>query len=136
MIGPGSLPRYPMRGLRRPNLGYSRLRRRRRARQPTTPAVRTASTDVVWFDHGQTEFPMATLRPREPRARAVALLGDVQRWLLARWQWFKPRSVPCAVAGLGMMAVIAAAEYLAHHQADSHERAASPRAVVVIQITR
>jgi hypothetical protein len=37
----------------------------------------------------------------------------------ARWAWFRPRTVPCAVAGLGMVAVIASAHYLAHPHDDA-----------------
>ena len=66
------------------------------------------------FDHGPIEFPVASVRPREARGRAVAALADLQRWLAARWAWFKPRTVPCAVAALGMIAVMAAGDYLAH----------------------
>ncbi|HEY5927074.1 MAG TPA: hypothetical protein VIV11_35545 [Kofleriaceae bacterium] len=71
------------------------------------------------FDHGPAEFPVATVRPREARARAIALVGSLQRWLVARWQWFKPRTVPCAVAALGMIAVLASAHYLANHKDDN-----------------
>ncbi|HTL32652.1 MAG TPA: hypothetical protein VL326_05990 [Kofleriaceae bacterium] len=67
------------------------------------------------FDHGPSEFPLATIRPREARGRVIAAMAALQRWLVARWVWFKPRTMPCVVAGLGMMAVIAAADYLAHH---------------------
>jgi hypothetical protein len=73
------------------------------------------SDEIVTFDHGPVEFPVASMRPREARGRVVAALGDLQRWLAARWEWFKPRSVPCAVACLGMIAIIASADYLAHH---------------------
>jgi hypothetical protein len=79
--------------------------------QAETMALREAS-DLSRF--GPTEFPVATLRPRA-RGRAVAAVAAFQRWLLARWQWFKPRTMPCVVAALGMLAVIAAADYLAHH---------------------
>jgi hypothetical protein len=53
---------------------------------------------------------------REPRARVTALIAELQGWLAARWQWLRPRTVPCAVAGLGMVAVMAAADYLAHYE--------------------
>jgi hypothetical protein len=65
--------------------------------------------------HGPAEFPVAMMRPREARGRAVAAVAALQRWLVARWQWVRPRTMPCVVAGLGMLAVIAAADYLAHH---------------------
>lgn len=123
MIGPGSMPRFPWRAFKRkPTLAYTR---RRRSRPLKTHALSPAGidTEMVSFDHGPVEFPVASVRPREVRGRAVAVLSDLQRWLAARWAWFKPRSVPCAVAGLGMIAVIASADYLAHHmdQAGTHK---------------
>jgi hypothetical protein len=76
--------------------------------------VRTANTDLVLFDHGPSEFPIATMRAREVRARVTALVADLQRWLATRWQWLRPRTVPCAVACLGMIAILAFSDYLAH----------------------
>jgi len=55
---------------------------------------------------------------REPRARVTALVSALQGWLSERWQWLRPRTVPCAVAGLGMVAVMAAADYLAHYEVE------------------
>jgi len=72
------------------------------------------NNEIVLFDHGPAEFPVATARPRELRARAIALAAHLQLWLRARWAWFRPRTVPCAVAALGMIAVLASANYLAH----------------------
>jgi hypothetical protein len=84
-----------------------------------------ADDPIVWFDPGRAEFPIASMRPREVRGRVIALAGAMQRWLYARWQWLRPRTVPCAVAALGMLAVLASADYLAHHEAD-HARIARP----------
>jgi hypothetical protein len=116
----GQLPRYRPRALRRPTLAYTRLRRRsqRRANKQAnvSPAV---NNEIVLFDHGPTEFPVATARPHDARARAIALVSDLKNWLAARWQWLKPRTVPCAVAGLGMMAVLASADYLAHQHGEA-----------------
>jgi hypothetical protein len=126
----GELPRYRPRALRRPTLAYTRLARRRsRARTKTsTASARPVNTEIVLFDHGPVEFPVATLRPREARARVIALLADLQHWLAARWAWFRPRTVPCAVAGLGMFAVIASADYLAH----GHEKHDAPSVITVL----
>lgn len=118
-VGPGWLPRYRPRGLRRP-LAYSRLRRRAYAR--TNKQARDAipvNTEIVAFDHGPAEFPIATLRPHSASARMTALVGALEKWLAARWQWFRPRTVPCAVAGLGMMAVLAFSEYLTNEDAET-----------------
>ncbi len=89
------------------------------------------NTDLVLFDHGPAEFPVATAVPREPRARAIAVLANVERWFAARWAWFRPRTVPCAVAGLGMIAVMASAHYLAH----PHEDDVRVPRVVTIDVT-
>src|SRR5262245_4369381 len=93
------------------------MRMRRRSRPRTNKAAstaRVANTEIVIFDHGPAEFPVATAVPRELRARAIALTAALQRWVLARWEWFRPRTVPCAVAALGMVAVISAVQYLTH----------------------
>ena len=114
---------------RKRTLAYTRTRRRSRSRhQKQAPVTRSVNTEIVLFDHGPAEFPVATVRPREARAQLIALVSDLQHWLLARWQWLRPRTVPCAVAALGMLAVLAAANYLAHYQEDSY---AAPDARVI-----
>jgi hypothetical protein len=79
----------------------------------------------VLFDHGSAEFPVATTVPRETRARAVALVAGLQRWLADRWAWLRPRTVPVAVAGLGMLGILAFSDYLTH----VHDSGPAPRAV-------
>jgi hypothetical protein len=111
----GLMPRYVPRFRKRIAVTYSRMRRRAPRRQKEAKRTERVQVETMAFDHGPSEFPMATIRPREARGRAVAAVAALQRWLVARWQWFKPRSMPCVVAGLGMLAVIAAADYLAHH---------------------
>jgi hypothetical protein len=108
------MPRYVPRFRKRIAPVYKRLRRKPARRKEAKP-IQRAQAEVVAFDHGPSEFPLATIRPRETRGRMIAALGALQRWFVARWTWFKPRTAPCLVAGLGMMAVIAAADYLAHH---------------------
>jgi hypothetical protein len=116
VIAPGLLPRYRPRGLRRPALAYRRMRRRRARPRPQNQArsAATVNTEIMLFDSSPAELPVATVRSSEPRARAVALLGGLHQWLRARWQWFRPRTVPVAVAALGMFAMLEAAQYLAH----------------------
>jgi len=110
------MPRYVPRFRKRIAVTYKRIRRRRPARmQKEAKPLERVQAETVAFDHGPVEFPLATIRPRETRGRAIAAMAALQRWLVARWVWFKPRTMPCVVAGLGMMAVIAAADYLAHH---------------------
>lgn len=118
MIGPGWLPGYRARHslpTRRHTLAYMRSRRAR-SRSTNKQATRQqlSNTEIVIFDYGPSEFPVATAVPRAPRARAIAMAAALQRWLAARWLWLKPRAVPCAVAGLGMIAILAFSDYLAN----------------------
>lgn len=117
MIGVGWLPRHRPRGLRRPPLAYTRLRRRSRTRSNReAPSTTSVNTEIVLFDRGPCEFPVATVRPRSAHARAIALVGALQAWLVAQWKFLRPRAVPCAVAGAGMLAVLAFSDYLTHYQ--------------------
>jgi hypothetical protein len=59
------------------------------------------------------ELPVATVR-RAPRSLLPRLAGDLSRWLLARWEWFRPRLIPVAVALVGMLGVLRAVDYLSH----------------------
>lgn len=90
-------------------LPYTRHRRRKRAKR-----TRKVQTEIVSFDHGPWEFPIATVRSHGSRAQAIALLGDLRRWLVARWAWLRPRTVPVLVAVAGMLFVLASADVLAH----------------------
>ena len=118
MIGPGWLPRYRPRVSKR-TIAYTRTRRKSHRREQKQALLdRPVNTEIVLLHHGPAEFPVATARPREARARLIALVGSLQQWLAARWQWLQPRTVPCAVAALGMIAVLASADYLAHYKED------------------
>ena len=111
----GLMPRYVPRFRKRLAITYKRMRRRPARIQKHAKRTERVHVETMAFDHGPTEFPMATIRPREARGQVVAAMAALHRWLVARWQWFRPRTMPCVVAGLGMLAVIAAADYLAHH---------------------
>jgi hypothetical protein len=123
VIGPGWLPGYRPRP-KRHTLAYIRSRRRMKSRAiKAATLARVGNTEnstseevlgqSMLFDQAA-EFPVATAVPREPRARAVATLAALQRWIGERWKWLRPRTVPCAVAGLGMVGILAATDYLAH----------------------
>ncbi len=64
------------------------------------------------FDHGPAEFPIATLRPRAPIATLTAWVGDLQRWLVERVAFLRPRTIPLIAAMVGMLGTAAAAHYL------------------------
>ncbi len=57
------------------------------------------------FDR-KAELPVATLHQRASIATAVT------SWIAKRWQWFKPRSIPIAVAFAGRLGTVAAVECL------------------------
>lgn len=109
----GLMPRYVPRNRKRLTFTYTRPRRR--PRRKDVHVGERSSTEILTFDHGPTEFPVAVVRPRDHGSRARAAVGDLHRWFLARWAWFKPRSAPLIVATLGMLAVVWSADYLAHH---------------------
>jgi hypothetical protein len=109
----GLMPRYVPKPPRK-RLPFSRSRKRRLP----------ASSGIFW--EGTTEFPIATVRPKNNGHMQYAI-GALTRWLVARWQWFKPRWLPVAVAALSMFAVVSAADYLAHHMGQK----APPKAVHV-----
>jgi hypothetical protein len=106
--------------LKQRTLAYTRIRRRRT--KPRAPRKagdgRLAHDDqTVIFQSGPVEFPIATLRPRDPGAHARALIGELVRWFAAKWAWLRPRTVPVMVAALGLYAVLQSADYLCHVKA-------------------
>ena len=62
------------------------------------------------FDQ-KADLPVATVR-RAPGSAVDVVASDLRRWLAARWQWFKPRTIPVTVAFVGMLAVLQAVSYL------------------------
>lgn len=116
----GLMPRYVPKLRKKLPFTYMRKRTRRRQKQAhTRERVQPETMDLFEASdlsrHGPSEFPVATMRPRDARGGAVAAIAELQRWFVARWQWFKPRTLPCVVAALGLVAMVAAGDYLAHH---------------------
>lgn len=113
MIGPGCLPRP--RAPRKRTLAYTRTpRARSRKTKEVARAVGQVNHEIVLFDHGPAEFPVARVMPRDTPSRAVVMLDDLQLWLAARWSWFRPRTIPVLVAAFGMLFVLMSADYLSH----------------------
>ncbi len=113
MIGPGCLPRP--RALRKRTLAYTRVpRARSRKAKELARASGAVNHEIVLFDHGPAEFPVARVMPRDTGGRALVMLGDLQMWLAARWSWLRPRTIPVIVAVFGMMFVLMSADYLSH----------------------
>ena len=61
------------------------------------------------FDQPPAELPVATIRPRAPRAR---FLAELRNGLARKWRWCKPRSLPALAGVCGMLAVLGSAAYL------------------------
>ncbi len=114
MIGPGWLPTRPLR-MKQRVLAYTRVRRRI-SNKPRTPVAQLTSIDALdlLFHSGAVEFPVATLRSRDPKIKARVFVGDLRRWLLSTLTWIRPRTVPFMVAALGLVAILASADYLQH----------------------
>ncbi len=68
------------------------------------------------------ELPVATVRGRG----ASAVSAGIQQWMVARWRWFRPRTIPVLVAILGMLAVMGSAHYLSNLAHSPPERIAAP----------
>jgi hypothetical protein len=59
------------------------------------------------------EFPPAQLLPRSPRWELV-------RWLIAKWAWVRPRTIPLLVAAAAAVFLVVSADYLAHGHGSLH----------------
>jgi hypothetical protein len=97
-------------------------RRRRSAISPRVTAAKPAAVadneDMI-FDQPPAELPVATLVPRDGKTRMRA---DFYAWVAAKWNWFKPRTVPMLVAAAGMFAVIGSANWLRNYARRAPER--------------
>jgi len=124
-MSPGWLPGQPRALVRRRTLPYTPGRRRRRPARRTSVPANMGDTDLMLFDQAR-ELPVATVR-RAPRSQFALLVGDLQRWVGARWRWFRPRTVPTLVAFAGMLGVLQAVDYLSHPPVDSVATAAELR---------
>jgi hypothetical protein len=71
------------------------------------------------FDQPPAELPVATVVPRDARSQIAA---DLRAWVIAKWDWFKPRTIPMVVAFVGMLAVIGSASYLRDYARRTPER--------------
>jgi len=112
VIGPGWLPSRPFNRLKR-TLAYTRVRRRRA--KPRARRAESSHTDhTVIFHTGPTEFPIATVVPHDSASFARVATADLARWFTTKWTWLRPRTVPVLVAALGLVAVLASADYLRH----------------------
>ena len=69
------------------------------------------------FDQ-KAELPIATVR-RAPGSHVEIVANDLVRWFAARWQWFKPRTIPVVVAFVGMIGLLQAMSYLSQPPADA-----------------
>ncbi|MBA3818528.1 MAG: hypothetical protein H0X17_06515 [Deltaproteobacteria bacterium] len=84
------------------------------------------------FDQPPAKLPVATLVPRESGTQVVA---DLRAWFVARWRWFRPRTIPMIVAFIGMLAVMGSANYLRNYARQSPERLVHVPALEVGSVT-
>lgn len=117
MIGPGWMPSRP-RPLARVRRvftyypPYYARRRRRRARAEQWPLAPAA------FDCGgdgrPAGLPTATLHAGAHQSRHRLVLGEFQRWLVDRWAWLRPRSIPLLVACAALPGMLAFVDVVKH----------------------
>ena len=81
------------------------------------------------FDQ-KAELPVATVR-RAPGSAVDSVTSDLRHWLAARWQWFRPRTIPVTVAFAGMLGVLHAVSYLSTPPPHSVASAAMSGAIFV-----
>ncbi len=137
MISPGALG-FPLHRpiSRRRTPPYMRGGRRIRGARPAkklaarVPEARDA--EAVLLFHGPYELPVAMVRSPRPRARG--LVRDLARWLLARWAWLRPRTIPVAVAFAGMLLFLAASDYLGELARGEAGQPAEPVAAHTLQL--
>lgn len=109
MIRVGWLPARNRVGRRTPTYTRRRKRAAPARRANSGRAAETSYTTDMIFDQRPEELPVATLQARSSRTR---FLIAVQQWFQARWQWFRPRTIPVLVAFAGMLAILESAAYL------------------------
>ena len=121
MIRGGWVPLLSRPVSRRRTLPYTARRRgRAKSRHPKAAAAPSiVNHEDMIFDQPPSELPVATLVPRDGKTQ---LRADLLAWLAAKWQWFKPRTVPMIVAFVGMLVVIASANYLREYARNAPER--------------
>jgi hypothetical protein len=126
MIRIGWLPSLS-RPSRRRTLPYTGRSRRIVRRKAVARDVLVDDQPMI-FDLPPAELPVATVVPKD---RGTQLAADLRVWLAARWQWFKPRTIPMIVAFVGMLAVIGAATWLRNYARMTPERVVETHSVQV-----
>ncbi|HEU4732366.1 MAG TPA: hypothetical protein VFT22_30940 [Kofleriaceae bacterium] len=75
------------------------------------------------FDGYPAELPIATVVPGACHARHRVISGRIMHWLVTRWAWLRPRTVPMIAAFVGMLAVLGATKYLSAYARGDLQRA-------------
>ena len=122
MIRVGWLPSQSRPSSRRRTLPYSGRRRSARTISRRTNAaapVKLVNDEDMIFDQPPAELPVATMVPKD---RGTQIAADLRAWLVARWTWFRPRTIPMIVAFIGMLAVIGAATWLRNYARRAPDR--------------
>lgn len=128
MIRVGWLLPSQARPSRRRTLPYTKPDRRIVRRKAVARPVLADDQSMI-FDLPPADLPVATVVPKD---HTTQLAADLRAWLAARWQWFKPRTIPMIVAFVGMLAVIGAATWLRNYARETPERVTeAPRSLQV-----
>ncbi|HEY0195169.1 MAG TPA: hypothetical protein VGC42_28840 [Kofleriaceae bacterium] len=89
---------------------------RRARRKPAAGAAPVVAAPEAAPEPGpfasRARLPLAVLLPRRGDGQPAVLGGALQRWLEARWLWFRPRAIPLLVAFMGLVGVLNARSYL------------------------
>lgn len=115
MIGPGWLPRPPVR-VRKRILAYTRPRRKRHDRGAHAARAHHGEDLALELIYAgaPAALPTAVALPHRARAHARVMWFALRAWLAARWSWMRPRMVPGVAAALGFVAIVYSADYLSH----------------------
>jgi hypothetical protein len=92
---------------RKRTLPYRRVVRRRV--RNVAPVASRVNDETMLFDQPPAELPVAVVMSKSRKTQVVT---GISAWLVARWRWFRPRTVPMIVACVGLFAVVAFANYL------------------------
>ena len=107
MIGPGWMPSRP-RPMSRGKRGLFAYRRRCRRNRERVPLLDLSHS----YDGAPQPLPPAILLATGQLPRHRMLTGQLERWLVERWLWLRPRSLPLVVAFVGMFGVLSAVKQL------------------------
>ena len=126
------LPSQSRPSRRRRTLPYTKRRRVRviSSRPKAAAPTNLVNDEDMLFDQPPAKLPVATMVPKD---RSTQFAADLRAWFAARWQWFRPRTIPMIVAFVGMLAVMGAATYLRNFARRTPDRIVEQQPSSVLQ---